>query len=574
MVAGIIGALISYMFVMGYYMSIGFRVPEETSIVIEQASFSPQNATAFNVSILNPSYSPSNATVNQVKVITGDTVHSTEILHPSLREIKPGELKNFTCRWNWSNDTGEEVRILAFIAEGSGATFKTTTPIMGITITETRFNAAETTNSFNVTVENQPSSVDYVNISKIIVAADTVQELTPSPGLPHALNPGDSETFKVPLTWTYYRNKTVTVTVHTLQGYTASDAPRTPLPVSLTITEAVFNETATNHFNLTVQNSASSPAYANITRISLTMENDTSLDINETAPSLPHIIPSGTSTTFTCSWNWTYYRDKNVTITVSQREGPSASYVKATPPPVLLTITGAVFNATETNHFNVTVKNSEFSILDANVTAIGVTPEGAQENVIANVTPTLPRVLSPNSSVEFTCLWNWTEYQGVPVTITVYAVGYTASHIEVTPMKEESLNITKQHVWFNTSNSTSKAAFLIVNTGDADAVIEKITVNDEECQWSTVHWERTNDTITADLPWIPGTPSSVNLTGTTYLLATSSGNATLYSGYTMIVYIVNPDTITIDEIGSLVEITIYTSRATYSTQSIVQAVAS
>lgn len=366
-VAGIIGALISYMFVMGYYMSIGFRVPEETDIEIVGASFPTQSATVFNISILNPSYSPSNATVNQVQVITGDTVHSAEILQPSSRKIKPGELKNFTCKWDWSDDTGEEVIILAFIAEGSGEAFKITTPVMGITITETYFNAAETTK------------------------------------------------------------------------------------------------------------------------------------------------------------------------------------------------------------FNVTVKNSEFSVLDANITAIGVTPEGAQETVIANVTPTLFRVLPPNSSLEFTCLWNWTEYQGETVTISVYAVGYTASYPLVTPEEEESLNITKQHVWYNTSNSTSKAAFLIINTGDADAVIERITVRGQECNWSTVYWDRTNDTITADLPWIPGTPTSVNLSGTTYYLATSSGNATLYYGYTMIVYIVNPDTITLDDINQMVEITVYTSRATYSTQSIVEA---
>ncbi len=554
-------------------MSLGLRVPEKTSIDIEQASFSPQNATTFNLSILNPSYSPTLATVNQVKVITGDTVHNAEILHPSAREIKPGELKNFTCQWNWSNETGEEVTILAFIAESQKSSgFNATTPVMGIAITGTYFNATETTNSFNVTVENQPTSVDYVNISKIIVTADTVHELTPSPGLPYALNPGDSETFKVPWTWTYYRNQSVTITVQTLQGYMASHTQLTLLPVNLAITDAVFNETDTTHFNLTVKNSASSPAYANVTKISLTTENATSLDINETTPSFPNIIPIGASTTFTCSWNWTYYRDKNVTITVYQLEGLTASYNQTTPPPVFLTITRAAFNATDTSQFNVTVKNSEFSIANVTITTIGVTPEGAQETNVTDVTPTLPRVLSPNSSREFICLWNWTEYQGVPLMITVYAEGYTANRTLVTPMKEESLNITMQHVWFNASNSTSKAAFLLVNTGEADAVIERITVRGEECNWSRVYWERTNDTITADLPWIPGTPSSVNLNGTTYFLATSTGNATLYSGYTMIVYIVNP-VILFDDIGNLVEITIYTSRATYSTQSIVQAVA-
>lgn len=452
-VAGIIGALISYTFIMGYYVSMGYRVPKETTINIEAASFPAQNATIFNVSILNPSYSPSNATVNQVKVITGDTVNNAEILQPASRQIKPGELKNFTCRWNWSNETGKEVIILAFIAEGQGAPgFNVTTPVMGIAITGTSFDAAETTNSFNVTVKNQPTSVEYVNISKIIVTTDTVQELTPSPPLPHALNPDESENFTVPLTWTYYRNKSITITVQTLQGYATSYTRLTPLPVSLTVTQAVFNETDTAHFNLTVRNSASSPAYANITRISVAMENGTSLNINETTPQLPNVIPIGAVTKFTCAWSWTYYRDKNITITVYQLEGPTATYVKATPPSVLLTITGTVFNATETNQFNVTVKNSPFSILDANITAIGVTPKGAQETLIANVTPALYYMLSPNSSVEFNCLWNWTAYQGENVTISVYAVGYTANYTAALPPQ---VNLTITEVLFNTTATTT-----------------------------------------------------------------------------------------------------------------------
>ncbi len=160
--AGTIGALISYMFLIGYYVSMGFRVPEEPSIVIVSASFTPQNATMFTVSILNPSYSPSNATVNQVKVMAGNMVHSTEILQPSVREIKPAELKNFTCKWDWGNYTGEEVRILAFIAEGSGATFNTTTPVIGMAITGAHSDAAENTNSSNVTVPARTDSSQII----------------------------------------------------------------------------------------------------------------------------------------------------------------------------------------------------------------------------------------------------------------------------------------------------------------------------------------------------------------------------------------------------------------------------
>jgi len=452
--AGTIGAILSYMFVMGYYVSIGLRVPDETSIAITNATFPVQDATMFNVTILNPSFSPSNATITRIEVITEENdVHVTNILRPATPyNMKPGSIENFTCLWNWSNYTNREVRINVLLAEGSGATFQTRTPPMRLIIIDARFNATESTAYFNLTVHNDQSSATYVNVTEITLTAETVEEITPYPSLPYTLHPNTSVTYKCPWNWTYYRNKTVTIVVRTLQHYEARCIQVTPMPVTLTITKALFNETDTNHFNITVQNSELSPTHANITEITVTMENGTTREINETVPLLPRILLPGSSEEIRCTWNWTLYRSKNATINVHQLEGYPATYNQTTPPLVILEIKEAGFSLTDPNYFNFTVESSELSSMDVNVTKITVTPEIAQEIIIEDVTPALPYKLPPSSIVTFICEWNGTDYLGKNVTITMYTLqGYNASCILVMP---PWVNLSVTEVLFNATDTT------------------------------------------------------------------------------------------------------------------------
>jgi len=452
--AGTVGAILSYMFVMGYYFSIGLRVPEKTSIAITNATFPVQDATMFNVTILNPSFSPSNATVTQIEVITEENkVYVTNILRPAAPySMKPGSLETFTCLWYWSNYNNTEVTINVLLAEGSGATLRTRTPPMRLIITDAHFNATASTAYFNLTVQNHGSSATYVNITGITLTAETVEEITPYyPSLPYALYPNASVTFKCPWTWTYYRNKTVTIFVRTLQHYEVRYARVTPTPVTLTIAKAIFNETDTNHFNVTVQNSELSPTYANVTGVTVTMENGTTREINETAPSLPRILLPNSSQEFKCTWNWTLYRSKNVTINVNQLEGYPATHTQTTPPLVILEIKGANFSLADPHHFNFTLESSELSSMDVNVTKITVTPEAAQEVNMEYVTPTLPYKLHPNSTVTFVCKWDWIDYLGKSVTITTYTLqGYNVSYTLAMPQRV-TLNITE--VLFNTTDT-------------------------------------------------------------------------------------------------------------------------
>jgi len=150
--------------------------------------------------------------------------------------------------------------------------------------------------------------------------------------------------------------------------------------------------------------------------------------------------------------------------------------------------------------------------------------------------------------------------------VTYYAINVTSTRVE-----EESLFVTKQHVWYDTSTNSSKAAFIIINTGGRDVVLDKITVRGQECSWSSVYYATTTNSINDDLSWVSGTPSNITLDSTTYTLTQATKDITLKSGYTMIVYIVNPDSISVNDIGLSVGINIFSAQAQYYKECNVQA---
>ena len=113
---------------------------------------------------------------------------------------------------------------------------------------------------------------------------------------------------------------------------------------------------------------------------------------------------------------------------------------------------------------------------------------------------------------------------------------------------------------------------MIINTGGRDVVIKEIQVRGQSADFGTVSYAVASPTTdlaysTSAFVYYAGTGVS-----TTALSAGSSGTAiTLSSGDTLIVYIANPDSITINDIGLTVGITVFTSQAMYYQECNVQA---
>ena len=161
-------------------------------------------------------------------------------------------------------------------------------------------------------------------------------------------------------------------------------------------------------------------------------------------------------------------------------------------------------------------------------------------------------------------------------------VSYFAINVTSTRVQEESLHITKHHVWHNGS-SKALGSLMIINTGGRDVVIDKISVRGQECDWNSsttnkfVTYCRTTDSISADLPYVAtfsrdGTGTNVTIGSGEYTFVAATDDLILRSGYTMLIYIENPDSISINDIGLTVSIEIFTAQAIYYRESNVQAV--
>jgi hypothetical protein len=163
-------------------------------------------------------------------------------------------------------------------------------------------------------------------------------------------------------------------------------------------------------------------------------------------------------------------------------------------------------------------------------------------------------------------------------------VTYFAINVTSTRVQEESLALTKQHVWYKAGASgESVAAIMIINTGGRDIVIDKLSVRGQEVAWSSgtsnqkVYYNITTNSISEDLPFVDRTtlntaPANVHLNSLDYNISTTTSDLTLQSGKTMIIYITSPDSITINDIGLTVAITVFTSQAMYYKETNVQAV--
>jgi hypothetical protein len=151
-------------------------------------------------------------------------------------------------------------------------------------------------------------------------------------------------------------------------------------------------------------------------------------------------------------------------------------------------------------------------------------------------------------------------------------VSYFAINVTSTRVQEESVHVTKQHVWHDGSDS-SQAAFMLINTGGRDLVIDKISVRGQESAWTSVFYVETTESISADLEYNATLTTGGNITigETEYTFTVASSDITVRSGYTIIVYMDSPDSISVNDIGLTVGMTVHTSQAMYYKETNVQA---
>ena len=155
-------------------------------------------------------------------------------------------------------------------------------------------------------------------------------------------------------------------------------------------------------------------------------------------------------------------------------------------------------------------------------------------------------------------------------------VTYFAINVTSTRVQEESLSLSKQHVWVS-QNGTAVAAIMVTNTGGRDVVLSKVA-----CRGQAVNMSKDafyvnaikSDDLTTDLNYT----AAVNIAAgdlfgglTGLAVASTQTSLVITSGSTMAIYINSPDSVTRNDIGLTVALTVFTSQAMYYKESNVEA---
>jgi hypothetical protein len=325
LLAMIIGSIFSYLLVIGYYINLDIRIPENATLSVTDVSLNMQNTETFNITILNPTYSPTEAKITEISVATQDNeVHKILNVDPQLPyELDKGQEETFNCDWDWGDFTSETLKVIVLVEDGSGAVYEIETAAVGLKITAFVFTTADTQH-FNVTINNPQGSASDLNVTKITVTMENgtvfqVREITPS--IPKLLLVDTYNTFKCSWNWTYYRGMNATINLYTSQGYAFHRTETTPKPAQLSITDAVFDTSNVTFFNITVKNSENSIISANLTLVEILFENYTTLEVPVESPDLPYTLPIGDTIILKCMWEWVDNREETIAIMVKTPEG-------------------------------------------------------------------------------------------------------------------------------------------------------------------------------------------------------------------------------------------------------------
>ena len=326
LLAIIVGAIFSYLIVAGYYLNLKIRVPENTTVSVLDVTFDPSEVQSFNITLLNPTYSPTDAEIKEISVVAQDkSVHTAFLVDPSLPfELVKGEEETFICEWNWAEYSGQTVKVIVLVEDGSGSAYEVETSPVRLSITATIF-ATSTSQYFNLTVNNHHTSIIDLEFTDIVLMLDngSFVEITEAyPPLPYTVPPDTSQDFRCHWDWTYYRDRDVKITVLTAQGYSANRNETTPKPVQLTVSEPILDASNMSAFNITVTNSEYSVTPANLVYVELLFADETTQIVNvEPTTSLPFELPIGESVTLRVLWDWSGSRGESVAITIKTIEG-------------------------------------------------------------------------------------------------------------------------------------------------------------------------------------------------------------------------------------------------------------
>ena len=144
---------------------------------------------------------------------------------------------------------------------------------------------------------------------------------------------------------------------------------------------------------------------------------------------------------------------------------------------------------------------------------------------------------------------------------------YYATNITLTRTKGEEVRISKERVWVNSSGAV--AAFKVQNLGGRDILVDGIRVRGVELDWTEVYYYRvpTGSSLTGELnrtSYASLSGGGVTIDGTSY--NRSIGSLPLITSGSIIFYTKGPGNVQTDDVGTTIDLSVYTNNAQYITE--------
>lgn len=318
----------------GYVFSQELELPR-VSTTIENVIFNEDHTDHFNVTVFNSVESANYVNVTKI-ACTLENGTTIERNYPSV-SIAPNSTGTFTFNWTWKEYRDKKINATAYLLQDFETdTFMVTTPppvIFTVLYEEEVFDLKDKTH-FNITLQNHPSSIEAVNITKIVVkeTGEVINGTKANPKLPSDLiEPGQSITFYCNVTdWTEYAGGNLTLIVHAInepsENYTFNFTLTLPMG-ELNIT-SVFHMVIgqTKYLNITVENLNYSVWNLTISKIIITLPGQTE-PLEQQFPENLIILKPNESSVLLCVCNWKEeHLGENITVTVVTEEGIEVSW--------------------------------------------------------------------------------------------------------------------------------------------------------------------------------------------------------------------------------------------------------
>ena len=323
LLALIIGAIFSYLVVIGYYITLETNIPENPALSITETIFDPHNAEEFTIAILNPTYSAGDVNITEISIITkNNTIIKMTNVEPELpSELKKGKDETYQCTWNWGNFTGETLKVIVLVEDGAGSTYTIETDNVDLIVVPT-FVVANT-QQFNLTLNNLPGSAVDLKVTNITITPENETAFGVDligRSYPQLLLIGSTTTLQCSWDWETYKGTTINMQILTEQNITFYHTEILPEPSVFTLKDFEFDPEDTLSFKMAIEISDPNITSANITAVGVVIGAQPEQLIVESPRLLPYHIKANETVTFTVLWAWETYQGELITFGIETEE--------------------------------------------------------------------------------------------------------------------------------------------------------------------------------------------------------------------------------------------------------------